>query len=191
MPLSFSCLLVSIQTSKLHIQSQSESHYSVHSVNVTVQPLRLKFATHQHIVEPIFKPSSRQYEHTWPIKINLSRSRKMLSRLRPPKEKQVKQANEITYPANSYCSQTNSLRQYTTVCCLIIVVWPKHFVAITSEEEKKNCCADGPIIALLRMRSSWNTTNHAELLTLVLKEDVFSKLIFLWYGMLNTENIWQ
>jgi hypothetical protein len=53
-----------------------------------------------------------------------------------------------TYPANSYCSQVNSLREYTTVCILMMVVWPKHVVAITSEEEK-NFCVDGPIIALL------------------------------------------
>jgi hypothetical protein len=36
-----------------------------------------------------------------------------------------------------------------TVCYLMMVLWPKHVVAITSEDEKKNCCADGPIIALL------------------------------------------
>jgi hypothetical protein len=55
----------------------------------------------------------------------------------------------ITYPANSYCSQAKSLRQYTTVCRMMMVVWPKHVVAVTSEEEKKNCCVGGPIIALL------------------------------------------
>jgi hypothetical protein len=31
----------------------------------------------------------------------------------------------------------------------MMVVWPKHVVTITSEEEKKNCCVDGPTIALL------------------------------------------
>jgi hypothetical protein len=63
----------------------------------------------------------------------------------------------ITYPANSYCSQTNSLRQYTAVCRLMMVVWPKHVVAITSEEEKKNCCVDGPIIALLIIHTQQET----------------------------------
>jgi hypothetical protein len=28
----------------------------------------------------------------------------------------------ITYPANSYCSQANSLQQYTTVCRLMMVI---------------------------------------------------------------------
>jgi hypothetical protein len=55
----------------------------------------------------------------------------------------------ITYPTNSYCSQANSLKQYTTVqvCHVMMVVWQKHVVAMTSEEEKKNCCIDGPLIA--------------------------------------------
>jgi hypothetical protein len=67
----------------------------------------------------------------------------------------------ITYPANSYCSQANRLRQYTTVCHLMMVVWPKHVVAITSEEEEKNCCVDGPIIALLivKIRLLWPVRN--------------------------------
>jgi hypothetical protein len=30
----------------------------------------------------------------------------------------------------------------------MMIVWSKHVVAITSEEEK-NCCVDGPIVALL------------------------------------------
>jgi hypothetical protein len=46
----------------------------------------------------------------------------------------------ITYPAHSYCSPANRLRQDTTVCHLMMIVWSKHVVAITSEEEKKNCC---------------------------------------------------
>jgi uncharacterized protein (DUF2237 family) len=47
----------------------------------------------------------------------------------------------ITYPANSYCRQTtNSLRQYTIVCHLMMVVWSKHVVALTSEKENKTCC---------------------------------------------------
>jgi hypothetical protein len=53
------------------------------------------------------------------------------------------------HAANSYCSQVRSLRQYTNVCHLMMVVWPKHVVVIISEEQKKNCCVDGPIIALL------------------------------------------
>jgi hypothetical protein len=32
---------------------------------------------------------------------------------------------------------------------LMMVVWPEHVVAITSEEEKKNCCVEGHLIALL------------------------------------------
>jgi hypothetical protein len=32
---------------------------------------------------------------------------------------------------------------------LMMVVWPKHVVAVTSEKEKKICCVDGPIITLL------------------------------------------
>jgi hypothetical protein len=39
---------------------------------------------------------------------------------------------------------------YST-CHLMMAVWPKHVVAITSEEEKKNCCVDGPIIALFQL----------------------------------------
>jgi hypothetical protein len=35
----------------------------------------------------------------------------------------------------------------TTICRLMMVVWPKHVVAIRSEEEKMNCCGDGSIIA--------------------------------------------
>jgi hypothetical protein len=31
----------------------------------------------------------------------------------------------------------------------MMVVWPKHVVAITLEKEKKNCWVDGTIIALL------------------------------------------
>jgi hypothetical protein len=50
---------------------------------------------------------------------------------------------------NSCFSQVNSLRQYTTVCHLMMVVWPKRVVAFTSEEEEKNCCVDGPISAFL------------------------------------------
>jgi hypothetical protein len=61
----------------------------------------------------------------------------------------------IRRQTNSYCSQANRLRQYTTVCHLMMVVWPKHVVAITSEEEK-NCCVDGPIIALLIMSIVWS-----------------------------------
>jgi hypothetical protein len=40
------------------------------------------------------------------------------------------------------CSEPD-IRWDTTVCRLMMVVWPKHVVAITSEE-KKNCCVDGP-----------------------------------------------
>jgi hypothetical protein len=46
------------------------------------------------------------------------------------------------------CSQARSLRQYSTVCHLMMVVWPKHIVAVASEE-KNICCFDGPIIGLL------------------------------------------
>jgi hypothetical protein len=58
--------------------------------------------------------------------------------------------NTTISQGNSYCSQANSLRQYTTVCRLMMVVWPQHVVVITSEEGKENCCVDGPIIAWLR-----------------------------------------
>jgi hypothetical protein len=49
---------------------------------------------------------------------------------------------------------SNSFLCLSNVDCTFIrwhtvVVWPKHVVAITLEEEKKNCCVDGPIIALL------------------------------------------
>jgi hypothetical protein len=42
-----------------------------------------------------------------------------------------------------------SWRQCTNVCPLMMVIWPKHVMALTSEEEKENCCVDEPIIALL------------------------------------------
>jgi hypothetical protein len=66
----------------------------------------------------------------------------------------------ITYPANSYCSQANLLRQYTTVRRLMMVVWSKHGVAVTSEEEKKNCCFDGPIFALLTIVATISTAHR-------------------------------
>jgi hypothetical protein len=40
-------------------------------------------------------------------------------------------------------------KKLKTVCRMMMVVWPKHVVAVTSEEEKKNRCVDGSIIALL------------------------------------------
>jgi hypothetical protein len=66
-----------------------------------------------------------------------------------------------------YCSESNSLRRYTTVCHLMMVVWPKHVVAITSEEEKKNCCVDGPIIARNRKHhhGNHNPWLHIELIS--------------------------
>jgi hypothetical protein len=35
----------------------------------------------------------------------------------------------------------------------MMVVSPKHVVALTSEEEEKNYCVDGPIIALLSIHT--------------------------------------
>jgi hypothetical protein len=54
--------------------------------------------------------------------------------------------------SHSYFSQANILRQYTTVCHMMMVVWPKHVVAMTLEEERKNCCVGGPLLALRRFR---------------------------------------
>jgi hypothetical protein len=65
----------------------------------------------------------------------------------------------ITYAANSYCSQANRLRQYSTVCRLMIEC-SKHVVAITSEEKKKNCCVDGPIIALFETYNKVHIGKH-------------------------------
>jgi hypothetical protein len=36
----------------------------------------------------------------------------------------------------------------------MMVVGPKKVVALTSEEEEKNCCVDGPIIALLNYKET-------------------------------------
>jgi hypothetical protein len=52
-----------------------------------------------------------------------------LAAIRRPKETSVTKIKENsvtqfvnTYPANSYCSQANRLRQYTTVCRLMMAV---------------------------------------------------------------------
>jgi hypothetical protein len=37
---------------------------------------------------------------------------------------------------------------------------PKHVAAITSEGEKKNCCVDGPIIALLVKELVFHNNNN-------------------------------
>jgi hypothetical protein len=40
----------------------------------------------------------------------------------------------------------------------MMIVWSKHVVALPSEEEKKNCCVDGPIIALLIIHTQQEAT---------------------------------
>jgi hypothetical protein len=59
-----------------------------------------------------------------------------------------------------YCSDCNrNLRLYTTVCNLMMAVWPKHVMAVTSEEERRNCCIDGPLVAeLIYTRNRKHTT---------------------------------
>jgi hypothetical protein len=60
------------------------------------------------------------------------------------------QSSQITVSGSSYTPPINisAVRiSRSTVCRLMMVVWPKHVVAITSEEEKRNCCVDGPFIA--------------------------------------------
>jgi hypothetical protein len=61
----------------------------------------------------------------------------------------------ITYPAKSYSSQAKSLRQYTTLCHLMMVVWPKHVVAVTSEEELLRWRTINCWVMLIKSVSIW------------------------------------
>jgi hypothetical protein len=53
----------------------------------------------------------------------------------------------------------------------MMVVWPKHFAAVTSEEKRKNCCVDGPLIAEFLLISLTHTLIYP-----VLRDDAVSVL---------------
>jgi hypothetical protein len=48
-----------------------------------------------------------------------------------------------------HSNEFSDLAKYGQSDCGFFHLETKHVVAITSEEEKKNCCVDGPIVALL------------------------------------------